>query len=124
LEAYIGNGRLLARANILFKRADITLEEMSAKAQAGNTKALRFWEEMGTHLGNGLAGVVNLLNPKRIVIGGGVSNNFQFISKAVAKVIARRAMTTQSSMVKVVRAALGNDAGIIGAQVLVRNAHA
>ena len=57
-----------------------------------------------------------------MVIGGGVSNGFRFMSKAINGVIRQRAMRVQSRMVKVVRAKLGDDAGILGAQVLVKEA--
>jgi len=122
LEAYIGNSRLKARANAVMGRRDMTIEKMFQLAGSGNKKALGFWQESAEHLGNGLVTVVNLLNPRVIVIGGGVSNNHRFLFKTVRNVISRRAMSTQSSMVKIVRAALGDDAGIIGAQVLVNNA--
>jgi len=122
LESYIGNSRLVARANALMGRRDMTLEKMFRLASDGNKKALAFWQEAATHLGNGLVAVVNLLNPRLIVIGGGVSNNHKFLFKTARAVIARRAMGTQSAAVRVVRAALGDDAGIIGAQVLVHNA--
>ena len=87
----------------------------------GDSKALKFWQETATHIGNGLVGIVNMLNPERIVIGGGVSNNHEFLFKTINAVIKKRAMMTQASMVKIVRAKLGNDAGILGAQVLVRS---
>ena len=67
-----------------------------------------------------MTGVVNLLNPPLIVIGGGVANNFPFLVKAIQATIKKRAMKVQSSMVKIVRAKLGDDAGILGAQVLVQ----
>lgn len=121
LETYMGNRRLVARANAIMGREDMTLELMFDKARAGDRKALLFWNETATHLGNGLTGVVNLLNPQRIVIGGGVSNNHRFLFKTVMSVILRRAMSLQSSGVRIVRASLGDDAGIIGAQVLVNN---
>ena len=121
-ETYIGNSRLVMRANAIMKRRDMTLEEMYQLAKKGNKKALLFWQKTAEHLGNGLVGVVNLLNPQLIVIGGGVSNNHQFLFKTAQLTIARRAMSTQASAVKIVRAALGNDAGIIGAQVLVKDA--
>ena len=121
-EAYIGNRRLTARANAVMGRKGMTLEGMFQLAKAGNAKALRFWKETAGHLGNGLVMVVNLLNPRLIVIGGGVSNNDRFLFKTARAVIARRAMSTKSAMVKIVRARLGDDAGIIGAQVLVNDA--
>ena len=121
LESYVGNKRLVARAQEIMKRKEVTLEEMNALAKEGNAGALKFWQETATHIGNGLVGVVNMLNPERIVIGGGVSNNHEFLFKTINAVIKKRAMMTQSSMVKIVRAKLGNDAGILGAQVLVRS---
>lgn len=121
LETYIGNRALLQRAQQVLKRP-VTLEEMSALARAGNSAALRFWHEAATHLGNGLVAVVNLLNPRLIVIGGGVANNHRFLFPTAKEVITRRAMKTQAQSVKIVRAALGDDAGIIGGHVLVNNA--
>jgi glucokinase len=118
-ERYVGNGQLMAQAAGVMKKKDITLEEMRELAEKGNPKALKFWKQVATHVGNGLIGTINLLNPERIVIGGGVSNNYAFLFPTVREIIRKRAMVTQASMVKVVRAALGNDAGILGAQVLV-----
>ena len=122
-ETYVGNRRLTARANRIMNAKDMTLERMYALAKAGNRKALRFWHETAEHLGNGLTGAVNLLNPRLIVIGGGVSNNHQILFPTIKAVIRKRAMATQAAMVKITRAQLGDDAGIIGAQVLVLANH-
>ncbi len=122
LESYIGNSRLVERANVLMGRSDMTLETMFEKANKNDPKALRFWKETAVHLGNGLTAVVNLLNPQVIIIGGGVSNNHKYLFKAAQQVIDTRVMITHRKKVKIVRAKLGNDAGIIGAQVLVNHA--
>ncbi|MDP6685926.1 MAG: ROK family protein, partial [Candidatus Omnitrophota bacterium] len=63
--------------------------------------------------------VVNLLNPDRIVIGGGVSKAGRFILIPLRKEISRRAMKNQATHVKIVRASLGGNAGVIGASLLV-----
>jgi glucokinase len=60
-----------------------------------------------------------MLNPSRIVIGGGVSHNARFLFPAIRRQIRSRAMPVQAKMAKVVRAKLGDDAGLIGARVLV-----
>ena len=119
LESYVGNAHLLAKAREMFGRSDITFEKIYPLAKKGDALALKFWKEVATHIGNGLAGPVNLLNPERIVIGGGVANNLQFMLKTIHDVIRRRAMKRHSSMVKVVRDQLRSDAGMIGAHVLV-----
>lgn len=119
LESYVGNKRLVLRAQQMTKDQTMSLEGMHALAKNGDKTALKFWEETATHIGNGLVSVVNMLNPQRIVIGGGVSNNHEFLFKTINTVIRKRAMMTPASMVKIVRAQLGNDAGILGAHVLV-----
>lgn len=119
-ERYVGNGVLLQKAIKLFKRKDIRLEEVGKLAAGGDKKALDFWEETGHYVGLGLAGFVNVFNPGLIVIGGGVSNNFRFMKKSIVKTIRERSMPTHSRMVSVVRATLGDDAGILGGQALIR----
>lgn len=117
LESYIGNNRILKHAKRLFKR-NITLEELSALAKKKNKQALNIWNEVGGHLGVALAGVVNLLNPDCIVIGGGVANAGKLLIDKVKETIAKRAMSVQARGIKVFKAKLGSDAGIIGAAIL------
>ncbi len=120
LERYVGNRMLLSLSRRIFHNQQISLPETFRLASQGDARAIKFWEQMAVHLGNGLIGAVNLLNPRLIIFGGGVSNNFKFFAKTVKKVIDQRAMKVQSAMVKIARAQLGDDAGIIGALVLVQ----
>ncbi|MCA9405575.1 MAG: ROK family protein [Candidatus Omnitrophica bacterium] len=117
-ERYVGNKYLSQKASKLFKKK-MQPHDVHFLAKSGNKKALKFWQDIGGRVGNGLVGVVNLLNPSLIVVGGGVSNNLVFMKKSIMDVIHQRAMPVQSKTVKIVRAKLADDAGIIGAQVLV-----
>ena len=119
LERYVGNKYLRQQAAKLFKEKNITLEKVTTLAQKGNLKALRFWDQTAKHIGHALTGVVNVLNPSRIVLGGGISNS-KFIFKTIQQTIRLRAMKVQGRMVKIVPAQLGNDAGILGAFVLIQ----
>ncbi|MBI3601310.1 MAG: ROK family protein [Candidatus Omnitrophica bacterium] len=121
-ETYVGNRRLFALASRIMNKPKMTTQQMFVLANQGHPKALRFWRQVATHIGNGLVGVVNLFNPELIIIGGGVSNNEKFLFPAIRAVIKKRAMSLQAAMVKIRRAKLGDDAGIIGAQVLVDHA--
>jgi glucokinase len=118
LESYIGNRRILARARAVFG-GGISLEELSRKARRGVPAAAKIWSDAGVKLGIALAGVVNLLNPDVIVIGGGVANAGAPLFDIVRKTIARRAMPMQARHVRIRRAALA-DPGIIGACLLVK----
>lgn len=119
LERYVGNRFLRAKAAAMFKRPGMQIEDVFALANKGDQRALRFWQETAVHIGNALTGVVNLLNPRRIIIGGGVANNEKFLFKTIERTIKSRAMKVQAAMFKIVRTKLGDDAGIIGAQVLI-----
>ncbi|MCX5713480.1 MAG: ROK family protein [Candidatus Omnitrophica bacterium] len=120
LEAYIGNNHILGEARKTFKR-DISLEELSVLAKNNDRRALRIWSRVGSRLGLALVSVVNLLNPDRIVIGGGVANAGPVLFSSVKGFLAKRAMPVQSRDVKIVKAQLGPEAGMIGAAVLVKN---
>lgn len=124
LERAIGNRYLLIKAKKIFKSNSITLEEVSRLAGKDNSKAILFWEEAAGHLGCALTGVINLLNPDRVVIGGGVSEAFPHFIKPLYKTIRERAMSVPAAMVKIVPAQLKVDAGLIGSYVLVKNAFA
>ncbi len=119
-ERYVGNKYLVLKAVEMFGQKNISIEDVFDLAKAGNRKALKYWNDVGSSIGNGLVGIVNLLNPQLIVIGGGVANNFRFIAPVIRQTIADRCMNIQKKQVKVVRASLGDDAGLIGAQVLVK----
>ncbi len=118
-ERYVGNGPLLEKIAAIFGDKTLTIPDVYALALKKDKRALKFFEETATHIGNGLVGVVNLLNPPLIIIGGGVSNNRRFLFPTINAVIQKRAMKVQAKMVKIVHAKLGDDAGIIGAQVLL-----
>jgi len=120
-ETYVGNRALLVLARREMGRP-LTLEELFILAQKGNKKALHFWKTASGHIGNGLVGIVNLLNPRLIIIGGGISHNEKFLFKTITDTIRGRAMSLQGSAFKIKRAQFKDDAGIIGAYVLVTNA--
>lgn len=119
LESYIGNRNIQRQARELFGR-NISLEELSVLAKKGNKKALFIWSSVARRLGLALAGVINLLNPDCIVIGGGVAGAGKILFERLKKVIAKQAMRIQSRRVRIKRAQLGSDAGLIGAAIMVR----
>lgn len=119
LEVYIGNNRIMNEVRKLFKR-NISLEKLSLLAKRGNRKALSIWSDVARRLGIALTGVVNLLNPDCIVIGGGVAGAGKALFDKVKETISKRAMRVQAKQVKVLKAKLSNDAGLIGAAILVK----
>lgn len=120
LEAYIGNRAILTRAKKLFHKKTLTLEELSALAKKRNRRAEDIWYNVGAYLGIALAATVNLLNPDAIVIGGGVANAGKALFDGLKATLRKRAMSVQSRHVKIYKASLGSDAGMVGAAILVK----
>lgn len=134
MEKYVGNKYIAAMAIQKIKKAKrglvlklakgnlrrITPEVISLAAKKGDKLARAVWKEIGGHLGVTLAGVINLLNPEMIVIGGGVAGAGRFLFEAARRTVRERAMEAPARAVKIVKAKLGNEAGLIGAAVLVR----
>lgn len=119
LERFVGNKYLLQKARGSFG-SSISLERLAELAKKKNNKAIAIWREAGRHIGVALAGVVNLLNPDRIVIGGGVANAGKVLFDEIEKTVKSLAMPTQRRTVKIVKAKLTDNAGIFGAMFLVK----
>lgn len=117
LESYIGNQHILKKARKSF--GNISLEALSQKAKSGNRKAIKIWQDIGAYLGLALSGIVNFFNPDCIVIGGGVAEAGGVLFNSARKAVRRRAMSPAKNTAKIVKAKLGQDAGIIGAGLLV-----
>ncbi len=75
---------------------------------------------MGEYIGIGLTSVVNLLNPEKIIIGGGVAEAGDILFDPIKETIAKRAMTIHREF-EIVPAQLGNTAGVIGASLLIKS---
>ena len=93
----------------------ITSAMVSQAAQEGDAVALAVMHRAGTLLGVAVASLTNLLNPEIFVIGGGVINAGDLIFDPIQHEIEKRAYKWSASILKVVPARLGDDAGIIGA---------
>ena len=98
--------------------ARISMREIGRAARAGDKLALTLVEEVGDYLGTALANAVELLDPERIVVGGGVSGIGRPLLKAVRKSVFRRTQALPGRKLDIVFSKLGMDAGITGASRL------
>ena len=87
-------------------------------ARAGDAFSKKMWEDTGSHLGTALAGLVNILNPDRIVIGGGIALGGEMVFGPVRRTIMKKAFPIAARSAKVLPARLGSDAGLVGAAAL------
>ncbi len=92
---------------------------MGQLAKAGDPMALNFWQDYGRLLGAGLASLVYVLTPEAIVLGGGISASSEFFLPSTLKEIEKRVVSPSRFRLKLLTAALGNNAGMLGAVKLV-----
>lgn len=90
-------------------------------AKAGDPVAKRIFTIMGEYIGIGMASVVNLLNPEKIIVGGGVADAGEILMTPLKETLKKRAMKIAGEAVEVVPAQLGNTAGVIGASLLIES---
>jgi glucokinase len=100
----------------------ITAEDVVDAALKGDEEARGILLEAGVVLGEALVGIVNLLNPRLVVVGGGIGEACGFMVERAAEVIDQHALAGRRD-VRVVQAALGNDAGALGAAALAFDEH-
>ena len=91
-------------------------------ARAGDPAALRSFAAIGGALGRGLASVANVIDPERIVIGGGVAEAGDLLLTPLLEVFSQHMIgRAQRPLAEVVLARMGNDAGAAGAADLARH---
>ena len=101
---------------------DFTASDMAHEAKEGDDFSLMMIERTGKYIGTGVASVINLLNIERIVLGGGVMQAGDLILNPIIQEAKRRAFQPCFESTQILAAALGDDAAVIGAALLARDA--
>lgn len=117
-ETEVGERALLRAADLPVDGGVESLAALFRKAEAGNPQMLHALTEIGQWLGLGLVGLINLFNPRRIVLGGVFARGFPFLANAAEDTIARRCRMPARDLVQLVPARLGDHAVLLGAAEL------
>jgi glucokinase len=94
-----------------------TAEEAIHAARAGDARALAGLADAGRYLGIGIANMIAVITPDRIVIGGGVAAAGDLLFEPIWAEVRRRVHITSLEQITLVPAELGTWAGSIGAAV-------
>jgi glucokinase len=99
---------------------EITAATVSQASHQGDQLARRLVEETGRYLAAGVVSIVNAFNPCRLVLGGGVIEGIPELVHIVEDIVRTRALGAAVEKLEIVKAALGGDAGVIGAAALAQ----
>lgn len=131
LEAYAGAKNIVERtekkietrrstilASTTMDVASLTPRKIAEAAQAGDPIAVEIFAETGRYIGIALTSIAHILNPQIAIIGGGIAEaGEELLFEPIRAELSKRAMDIPARM-KVVKAHLGNDAGIVGSAML------
>lgn len=95
----------------------ITPETIMQAAEAGDLVAREILDRVGSYLGTGIANLITILSPDRVILGGSVARLGEWLLAPVRATVRQRCHATPIERVQITLAALGGDAGIIGAAV-------
>jgi glucokinase len=106
-------------ASLLSGEEKITARDIAEAAAQGDALAIHALDRAGTYIGQGLATFLHLFNPSVVIFGGGVSFSGKFLLDPVKASLEKHVM--DPSYLKdlvITTAALGDEAGLMGALAL------
>ena len=115
-----GNSPSERLKEIYEKNGSVTSKDVFDLAKEGDEGALAIAERMAFYLGYAIGAMSTALNPKAVILGGGVSKAGETLVKLVDKYYRKFAFPPAVDDTTILLATLGNDAGVIGAGYLVK----
>ena len=100
---------------------DFTAEDLAREATNGDDFSIMMIQRTGRYIGTAVAGIINLLSPARIVLGGAVVEAGDLILNSIFKEAKKRSFQQCFETTKIVSAALGVDGIAVGAALLARD---
>jgi predicted NBD/HSP70 family sugar kinase len=124
LATLIGAEALLARARTRWgrKKKNPTVGDIVAGARAGDPIARALIDEVGHSLGIVVAGLLNLINPAVVVLGGEITSVGDILLDPLRVSIRARALSTSVAETRIVASQLGARSIAVGAATLVLDA--
>jgi len=124
LEAYVGDPGLIRSAQESFTLGKLSayvqdLAELLSLAQTGNTAAIQIFDQAGRILGIGIANLINLFNPKKIIISGEGTREGDFLFVPMKESVQQNTMPGLFDPQTIEIAPWGDDAWARGAAGLV-----
>lgn len=131
MEQQIGLSHLLEYAkdvinqspdSILYDK-DINTHLLREAAEKNDKAALKVFEYLGRVLGEAMVSVIRVLDLDCIIIGGGISSAFEFFLPEMEEAIRKYLPPYYTNNLKIKKASLSNDAGLLGAAGLIMLEH-
>ncbi len=117
-ETEVGGSAVLRRAGVAPEAGAAGMRTLLGDAEAGSPVALAAFAETGRWLGIGLAGIINILNPRLVLLGNFLAAGYPYIRSSLQAELDRRVLPATRRLVRVAPTGLGEDAPLLGAAEL------
>lgn len=108
-------------ASRLEEQQPVTLADILEAVKKEDVLLIEILEEMGTNLGKGVAGLINIFNPELVILGGILSQTRDYIYLPIKSAIRKYSLNLVNQDTDLHISALGEKAGLLGACLLSRN---
>ena len=102
LARYLGYEFSDVEARKQLRASTFTMQDLIARARAGDARAVSAIQESGRYLGIGLSMIVNSLNPALIYVGGEIAQAWDLIEPDITRAIKERALTESAANTRVI----------------------
>lgn len=96
---------------------DITARDVVEAARQGDLAAQEIIKRSGTFIGIAIAGLINLINPSTVIIGGGVAQVGDLLTGPIRQAARERSLRASEHRVRITTAMLGRRSSLMGALV-------
>jgi glucokinase len=106
----------------IYKKLSDTIrsaKEISVLAHHGDLNAIETWNIFGSTLAVALSWGINLIDPDIVILGGSMANSLDLFRDSMEIALRKYICPVPAGKTKIVKAALGDNAGFIGAAALV-----
>jgi len=115
VETFI-SGSGLERRYLALSGRGLPARQIAAQARSGEAPAGAVMDAFYERFGHALANLIDVLDPDAVVLGGGLSNIDELYTRGVSEV--RRRVFSDTFETPIVRNALGDSAGVVGAALI------
>lgn len=127
LATHVGSPALVKRARALLAEypggmledGGLTITSVEAAALAGDPLALRVTREAAEYLGVAVAGMLNLMNPSVVIVGGGITGLGERFLEPLRETVRVRTRVSSMAGASIVMSGLGPQSVAVGAASLV-----
>lgn len=116
---FIASGTAIERRGTEIKEYNVTTKEVFELADQGDVQMIKLVEQSFEYIGMGCVTLINMLDPEKIVIGGGVSQVGDPLFLAINNYVSKFALNPSGRKTEIVPAGLQQSSGLVGAASLI-----